>query len=295
MKQSVRLRQAQGIERVIEHLQACLRTQQPLPDVTALSAIAHQSPFHFQRLYRALTGESPGQTLDRLRLLSALQVLQQPSASITEAALAAGYGSAQALARRCRQRVQATPRQLRDDAGLRARWQQALARPPRDLLDGEATPLQVRVHTLQPFEVVLLRTQGAFADLDAGFGRLFAWAQARGMDEALRHLVGIAVDDHRDVPGHRHRFDCGMGFATPLPALPAPFRRQVLGAGRHAVAHHVGPYERLQAVGDALLRDWWPGSGYALADAPLYFHFHDDPEQVPEDRLRADVCLPLAG
>lgn len=295
MKRLAGLRQAQGIERVIDHLQSCLRAQQELPDVATLAKVAHQSPFHFQRLYRALTGESPGQTLDRLRLLNALHALQQPQASVTDAALAAGYGSAQALARRCRQRLQATPRALREDGALRLHWQQALAQPPADENDQAAAPLKVQVRTLQPFEVVLLRAQGAFADLDAAFGQLFEWAQAEGRVDELQYLIGIAIDDHRDVPAQAHRFDCGMGFATALPALPTPFRHQALGIGPHAVVHHVGPYEELQAVGDALLRDWWPHSGHALAEAPLYFHFLDDPDQVPAHQLRADVCLPLAS
>lgn len=293
MKRLAGLRRAHGIERVIEHLQACLRERQALPDVTTLAAVAHQSPFHFQRLYRAMTGESPGQTLDRLRLLTALQALQHPGASVTDAALAAGYESAQALARRCRQRLDATPSGLRDDQQLREHWQQVLARPPADVGEQTAAPLRVQVKALQPFEVVLLRAQGAFADLDASFGELFAWAQGQGLTDALLHLVGIAVDDHRDVPACEHRFDCGMGFATLLPALPSRFRRQTLGDGQYAVVHHVGPYEELQALGDALLRDWWPASGRTLGEAPLYFHFLDDPEQVPAERLRADVCLPL--
>ncbi|MFG6087979.1 GyrI-like domain-containing protein [Stenotrophomonas indicatrix] len=295
MKRLAGLRQAQGIERVIDHLQGCLREQQALPDVASLATVAHQSPYHFQRLYRALTGESPGQTLDRLRLLNALQALQQPDASVTDAALAAGYESAQALARRCRQRLDTTPRALRADAALRQQWQHLLAHPPADVDAVTAAPLKVEVRALQPFEVVLLRAKGAFGDLDASFGRLFEWAQTQGLADDLLHLVGIAIDDHRDVPARVHRFDCGMGFATGLPPLSSPLRRQALGVGPHAVVHHVGPYEQLQAVGDALLRDWWPDSGHALAEAPLYFRFLDDPEQVPAHQLRADVCLPLAG
>jgi len=294
MNRLAALRRTHGIERVIEQLQTCLRERQALPDVVALAAIAHQSPFHFQRLYRALTGESPGQTLDRLRLLQALQALQHPGASVTDAALAAGYESAQALARRCRQRLQATPSRLRADPTLRERWQQALAQPAGDAAMPAAAPLKVQVKALQPFEVVLLRAQGAFADLDASFGQLFDWAQQQGMADELLHLVGIAIDDHRDVPAREHRFDCGMGFAVPLPAIPSHFQQQTLGLGRYAVVHHVGPYEHLQAVGDALLRDWWVDSGHHLGDGPLYFHFLDDPEQVRPERLRADVCLPLS-
>lgn len=295
MQRLAQLRHTQGIERVIEHLQVCLREQRALPDVVELAAIAHQSPFHFQRLYRALTGESPGQTLDRLRLLSALQELQQRDASVSQAALAAGYESAQALARRCRQRLQATPSALRDNPALRQQWQQVLANPTADAAGEVSSPLQVQVRNEQPFEVVLLRVQGAFGDLDAGFGQLFEWAQHQQLADDLLRLIGIAVDDHRDVPADAHRFDCGMSFGTALAEVPAPLRRQWLGAGSHAVATHVGPYEQLQSVGDALLRDWWPDSGHALAEAPLFFHFMDDPEQVSANVLRAEVWLPLAS
>lgn len=60
MSRIAQVRQRHGIDRVIAHLQACLRAGDPLPDLEALAAIAHQSPFHFHRLYRALTGETPG-------------------------------------------------------------------------------------------------------------------------------------------------------------------------------------------------------------------------------------------
>jgi len=44
----------------------------------------------------------------------------------------------------------------------------------------------------------------------------------------------------------------------------------------------------------ALLRDWLPDSGHALRDAELYYHYLDDPEEVPEAILRADICVPVA-
>ncbi|REN11494.1 AraC family transcriptional regulator, partial [Mycobacterium tuberculosis] len=51
MSHIAQVRQRHGIDRVIAHLQACLRAGDALPDLEALAAIAHQSPFHFHRLY----------------------------------------------------------------------------------------------------------------------------------------------------------------------------------------------------------------------------------------------------
>ncbi len=293
MSHIAQVRQRHGIDRVIAHLQACLRAGDPLPDLEALAAIAHQSPFHFHRLYRALTGETPGRTVARLRLLQALQLLGQAESRVTEVALSVGYESPQALARACRQALDATPSSLREDAGLRSHWQQRLALPAGDHADG-TVPLQVTVTTLEPFDVVALRTKGAFDDLDQAFGQVFAWAAAQGWAEQLQHLVGIARNDHRDVPAPECVFDCGMGFGRPPPALPAPLRTLRLGGGAYAVVRHVGSYAGLEAVTDALLRDWLPDSGHALRDAELYYHYLDDPEEVPEAILRADICVPVA-
>ncbi|MBD3826124.1 AraC family transcriptional regulator [Stenotrophomonas sp.] len=292
MSRIAQVRQHHGIDRVIAHLQACLRAGEPLPDLDALAAIAHQSPFHFHRLYRALTGETPGRTVARLRLLRALQLLGQADSRVTAVALAVGFESPQALARACRQALDATPSALRDDTALRERWQNALLLPAGDHA-AEAVPLQVTVTTLEPFDVVALRTQGAFDDLDQAFGAIYAWAAEQGLATQLQQLVGVALNDHRDVPARACLFDCGMGFGHAPEGLPAPLRALTLGGGDHAVLRHVGNYAGLEAATDALLRQWLPDSGRALRDAPLYYHYLDDPEDVPEAILRADICVPL--
>lgn len=292
MRRIAQVRQRHGIDRVIAHLQACLRAGDPLPDLEALAAIAHQSPFHFHRLYRALTGETPGRTVARLRLLQALQLLGQADSRVTEVALNVGYESPQALARACRQALDATPSSLREDAGLRSHWQQRLALPAADHADG-TVPLQVTVTTLDPFDVVALRTQGAFDDLDQAFGEIFTWAAEQGWAEQLQQLIGIARTDHRDAPAQECVFDCAMGFGRTPQALPTPLRALTLGGGTYAVLRHVGSYAGLEAATDALLRDWLPDSGHTLRDAELYYHYLDDPEQVPEAILRADICVPV--
>jgi len=292
MSRIAQLRQRHGIDRVIAHLQQCLRSGEPLPDLDALAAIAHQSPFHFHRLYRALTGETPGRTVARLRLLRALQLLAHADSRVTEVALEVGFESPQALARACRQALDATPSALRDDAALRAHWQHRLSLPAGDGND-DTTPLQVQVTALEPFDVVVLRTRGAFDDLDQAFGRVYAWAAEQGLADHLQALVGVALNDHRDVPADACEFECGMGFGRALADLPAPLRALILGGGAYAVLRHVGPYAGLEAATDALLRQWLPDSGRALRDAPLYYHYLDDPEDVPEAILRADICVPL--
>lgn len=67
--------------------------------VESLAALAHFSPFHFHRIYRALTGESVAATVRRVRLVQAANRLKDGGASVTEAAIDAGYDSTQSFAR----------------------------------------------------------------------------------------------------------------------------------------------------------------------------------------------------
>lgn len=282
------------LERVLACLQQAVDAGGPLPDLEALAAVANYSPFHFHRVYRAMTGETVGRTVQRLRLAKALQRLGESEASVTEIALLAGYDTPQALARVLREVLDASPSQLRADAGLRAAHLQRLSRPtPTD--NRAQAPLSVEVVTLEPFEVLALRAQGAFDDLDVPFNTLFGWAGEQGLVEHLRALMGVPLDDHRELPAEELRFDCALAFDTPLPDIPSPMQRLQLGGGQWARLRQVGSYALLEDATDRLLAEWLPDSGHALRDVPLHYHFLDDPEEIPEAILRADVYAPLAG
>ncbi len=282
------------LDRVVACLQQAVNDGGPLPDLEALAAVAHYSPFHFHRVYRALTGETIGRTVQRLRLLKTLQRLGRSDASVTEIALLAGYDTPQALARVLRETLNASPTELRADPGLLERHVAGLSRPASGST-AAAAPLSVEVVTLEPFEVVAMRAQGAFDDLDGAFGLLFGWAAEQGLVEQLQQLIGIPVDDHRELPAEALRFDCALALDATIPALPEPLQLRRMGGGQWARLRHVGSYSGLEEATDRLLAEWLPASGHALRDVPLHYHFLDDPEHIPEAILRADIHLPLVG
>jgi AraC family transcriptional regulator len=291
MKSDTRNAYVRRVDAVLACLQSAIVAGDELPDLTELAAVAHLSPFHFHRVWRALTGETVGGTVARLRLSRALQLLGDADAAVADVALAVGYDTPQALARAFRDRLDASPAELRADPARRAALLAGLESPARDA--GEHVPLQVEVVSVAPFEVVALRNRGAFADLDQAYGALFEWAASAGVVDAIIGLHGIPRGDHRDVPPTDLEFDCAIRLS--VPADPeAPLCRLPVEGGMHARARHVGSYEQLEDVVDQLLAGWLPGSGRTLRDAPIRFEFLDDPEAVPEALLRADVLVPLA-
>jgi len=290
MKSDTRNAYVRRIDAVLARLQSAIVAGDELPGLTELAAVAHLSPFHFHRVWRALTGETVGGTVARLRLSRALQLLGDSDAAVADVALAVGYDTPQALARAFRDRFDASPVELRADADRRAALLAGLESPARDA--GDLVALQVEVVSVAPFEVVALRNRGAFANLDQAYGALFEWAAGAGVVEAIIGLHGIPHGDHRDVSPEDLEFDCAIRLSVPAdpeaPLCPLPVE-----GGTHARARHVGSYDRLEDVVDQLLGDWLPGSGHALRDAPIRFEFLDDPEAVPEALLRADILVPL--
>jgi transcriptional regulator GlxA family with amidase domain len=63
------------------------------PSLTELASAAAVSPFHFHRIWRALTRETVAQTILRLRMEVSQELLLVKDASVTQTALAVGFGT----------------------------------------------------------------------------------------------------------------------------------------------------------------------------------------------------------
>lgn len=292
MKTHTRQDYLQRIDRVVALLQSAVAEGEGLPELAQLAAAAHLSPFHFHRIYRALSGETIGQTVARLRWLRALQLLAEPAERVTETALAVGYETPQAFARAFRQTFDATPSELRGQQGRLHEAMQRLRRPIKQ--DAAEQAFEVEVVSVEPFRVVATRYEGEYRELDQAYGRLFAWAAERALLERLTGIYGIAHDGGPEPLSGRGAFDCALAFEGDEVPGDAQARPLQLGGGLWARWRHVGSYDALGALSDRLIAQWLPDSNYVLRDEHPFRHFLDDPEEVPEAALRADVYLPIA-
>lgn len=97
---------------------------QPL-DVPALARIAHVSPAHFSRTFRAVFGETPHRYLQRRRVERAMWLLRETHTSVTEICFGVGFASTGTFSRTFRAIVGEAPRDYR----ARTRAQPASAAP----------------------------------------------------------------------------------------------------------------------------------------------------------------------
>jgi AraC-like DNA-binding protein len=85
-------------------------------DVPALARIAHVSPAHFARTFRATFGETPHRYLQRRRVERAMFLLRETDRSVTDICFEVGFGSLGTFSRTFRAIVGRSPRQYRREA-----------------------------------------------------------------------------------------------------------------------------------------------------------------------------------
>jgi AraC family transcriptional regulator len=277
---------AERIDRIVRFLNEQVESTPSLQD---LADVAEISPFHFHRVYRAVTGETPSGTLRRLRMARAVAMLRDTSKPVTEIAFDIGYESSQAFSKALRQMTGSSASELRKDRGRLDTLAQQLAgaaqRP-------EFSQLEVRLVSVDPFRVIAARHVGRPEGLFAAFGALFEWGEKSGYLQDYRGIYGIPVDDPRDESEDRARFDCCFDFGPN--ALPEnPYTQTMLGGGLYAVTRHTGPYEGLDEKYDGLYGSWLPSSKHGLRDSCAYNHYLVDPGTVPPEQWKTDVYLPV--
>ena len=78
-------------------------------DVRAVAAVAHISPAHFSRCFRAVFGETPHRYLQRRRVERSMFLLRETDRSVTEICFDVGFTSLGTFSRTFREIVGETP------------------------------------------------------------------------------------------------------------------------------------------------------------------------------------------
>lgn len=251
-----------------------------------LAAAAAFSQFHFHRIYRELTGETPAETQTRERLSRAAALLLREDAPVASIARRSGYGSAAAFTRAFGAAYGMPPAAYRAAGGIGA----PRARPTPT--EEAWTMPEITLRDEPALRVAALAHRGAYTEMGAAFDRLMAWASARNLLTAETRFIGLYHNDPTTVPEAELRSDACL---TVPPGVEGGDGVRILDlpATRVAVLAFQGPYAELESAYTRLYRDWLPTSGEEPADMPCREDYLNDCRTLPPTEWLTEVLLPL--
>ncbi len=268
------------INRAIDYLTS---NPERAPGLDEVAAVAGFSPFHFHRVFRAVVGETVHELGKRVRLERALALLSHPPRrSLTEVALACGFGSSSDFSRSFRKHFGVAPRSF-DVAQLRRRRRDELERALEPI--GRVTRLgpgenpdgfSVRLRRLPARRVAYLRVYRPYGGhgVQAAAEQLVAWARARGLADG--QWLGYQWDDPEIVALEHCRYDVGLEVpaAAELGEGMGELRLAAMTVAELALQ---GPIELELRALDWLYKTWLPRSGYAPDSQPVFEAWDGEP------------------
>jgi AraC family transcriptional regulator len=306
------------INRVIDHIDAHLADAL---DLDTLAAVAHFSPWHFHRVFHAMTGETLADCVRRRRLeTAAARLLALPPTPGLGIALDVGFGSAEAFTRSFRAYFGVTPTAWRRGAyrdwAERHRVQlskihqadrkrdQAVAQGFRDdrrnwpagsVVPFEGDPMNVDIQTLAATRVAYMRCVGPYGTsaIPQTWQRFAVWCEQQGFTQPRRPMYGVAQDNPEITSPEKCRYDaCVLVDASFEPA--GEIGVQTLAGGRYACVPFAGTPADIHAAWSRLYGQWLPDSGYQADDRPCIELY--DVDFVMDEKTGAfncRLCMPV--
>lgn len=288
---------ARRVNRVIDHIKDHLAEPLPLDD---LARVAHFSPFHFHRIFRAFTGEPVHAFVRRLRLEKAVFLMAHgPRATLTSVAVRCGFASSSDFSRAFKQVYGFNPRgysrerflkesKIRQDLLANAGYSFETTAPA-----GNPDRFRVRLVDCPARPIAYVRVIGGYEPrrILAGFDRLMAWSRRRGLVPGAQ-LIGMSQDDPEVTPAAKYQFD----WCLVLPSGVTPDGEVTAGtipANRFAAVRCRGDIHKELRAWQYLFRTWLPSGGYQPTHDPAIEVYHRDPAADGWAAFDMDCCLPV--
>jgi AraC family transcriptional regulator len=307
-----------SINRVIDYIDANLSESL---DLQKLAQVAHFSPWHFHRIFLALTGETLADCVRRRRLEKAARsLLMVPAVTAKSVAFDAGFGSAEVFVRTFKAHFGVTPGRWR--LGANSGWADQRRSHLRNLhqqdrrhdqlirtavvhdgsmrlnpsrSDERAASMDVALKTMSDVRVAYMRYTGTYGDpkITRMWQRFASLAARNGLIDGKHMILGVSRDDPDIALAGR----CGYDACVEVDRSFKPAGEigvQVVRGGLFGCTPFRGTAKDIYEAWLQLFSGWLPDSGFQPDDRLAIETYGTGIEVDPETgRFACELCLPI--
>lgn len=265
-----------------------------------LAAVALFSPFHFHRIFLAVTGETVNHFVSRIRNEKAARLLKFSKQSISDIAIDCGFSSASTLSRLFSQYFGISPSAYRRGDQIKN------SKIRKELFDGSqytcTTPEEDLTHqfpvSVKQFperRIAYIRVTDAFREgiVLKEFGNLVDWAKRVNLFES-ETIFGMSMDDPDVTPRDKYRYEVCI-------TIPKQFKMEddgwirttTLPKCKYAVTAVSGDFNLVVSGTNYLFDHWLINSDYECEPLHGLEVFLDKGNICNWDHFDLELCIPV--
>ena len=265
-----------------------------------LAEVACFSPYHFHRIFVAVTGESVNFFTNRVRLEKGARLLKFSTETISEISIQCGFSSPSTFSRAFKQYFELSPRAYRSTGEIEN------SKICKELFPLEAylVPMSeaelkanfpVQIKTFPERRIAYIRVAESFKDgvVLKALEKLIAWAKKANLFDS-ETFFGMSLDDPLVTPQDKYRYEIGL-------TLPADFRvdsenyieTTTLPECKYAVATVSGSHSFVATGTNYLFSNWLINSEFEPAHQHGMEIFRDNKNICNWDHFDLDLCIPI--
>jgi AraC family transcriptional regulator len=274
--------------------------------LSALSALAHRSPFNLHRRFRSMVGETPKAYAARVRLARAAAALLSTDKRASAVAFDHGFASHEAFTRAFTRFFGVSPRAYRarglhvdDDRAVDVHAATVASVAPcvglyRTAVTERSTtvPVHIVVKELPAVHALVMRRRIGRDDIAAALSEIlpavFGYAQRNGLA-----IAGPPFARYPRIGMGSLVIEGGVTIAAPPPGEPGDgIEALTIPAGAAAVAIHRGPYELLPET-HREIEAWIHQEGRAVNGPPWETYLTDPGEHPDPQTWETEIVQPI--
>ncbi|HRZ42721.1 MAG TPA: AraC family transcriptional regulator [Bacteroidales bacterium] len=276
-----------------------------------LASEASFSRFHFNRIFRAFTGETPFQFITRVRLEKAATLLViRHQDSVTDIAFACGYTDLAVFSRNFKSQFGVSASQYRLNKGQQSNMRQTDGKQKQPGSEVSAyfcfntnqmkwrthmnLNKSIEVQEMPAMTVAYIRHTGPYQGNEKLFenlwNRLFAWAGPRGLigGPGFKSLI-IYHDDPNITAEEKLRMSVCI-TVPPDTRVEGEVGKMEMEKGTYVIARFEVDATQFGEAWSWLYGEWFPKSGYQPDDRPCFEMY---PEEPRDGKFIVDICVPV--
>ncbi len=282
MKKNTRVDHAQRVNEVLQQIHLDIAKEH---SVNTLSSLVSMSPFHFNRIFKDIVGESLHTYIRRVRLEHAANALIfNPNSSISEILIESGFISNSSFTHAFKEYFGVTP----------TKWREVDI--PKNISENinELNPLPLEICYLEEKSVAYVRHKKYDKSIREAWLRLSQFCNLNGLDFSNLPMIGL----HHSNPNIVKKEDCHYVACLELDSSKKFYRNSEVGIMKIpkifcAKFSLFGKYGDLMKYMDYIYYRWLPNSKYEKVHLPSIAYYHKNHFISSDEKFELDFYVPI--